>query len=323
MSQIMTGNTSTTSKIVKNPDLQKNRALKKLIRDRWLYIMILPGIIYFIVFKYLPMYGVLIAFKDFSPFLGFFGSKWVGFKHFERFFSDPSFYMLFRNTLTLAFYNLVFYFPIPIILALLMNELRSTFYKRYIQTLIYIPHFISWVIVVGMSYVLFTTENGMVNNLIVSMGGEKINFLISESLFRPMIISQIMWKEAGWGTIIFLAALSGVDPEQYEAAFIDGANRWKQLWHITLPAIRSTIVILFVLRLGNFLDTGFDQIYNMLNAMNREVGEVFDTYVYTVGISQGQFSYSTTVGLFKSLIGLVLIYFANKASKKIGEEGIF
>jgi putative aldouronate transport system permease protein len=297
--------------------------LRRLIRDRYLYLMLLPGIIYFIIFKYFPMWGVLLAFKNFQPFLGFSGSDWVGLKHFNRFFGEPAFWMLFKNTIVLAFYNLIIFFPLPIIVALMLNEVRKELLKRFVQTLIYIPHFVSWVVVVGIVYIFFTTEGGIINDLIVFFGGEKINFLVSPEWFRTMITLEVIWKETGWGTIIFLAALAGVDLQLYEAARMDGAGRFRQLWHITLPAIRSTIVILFILRLGSFLDNGFEQIFLMLNAMNRDVGEVFDTYVYTVGITQGQFSYSTAVGLFKSVVGLILVVSANYLSKKLGEEGIY
>ncbi|TDF93044.1 sugar ABC transporter permease [Paenibacillus piri] len=285
--------------------------------------MLLPGVVYFLVFKYLPMWGVLIAFQDFQPHLGLTGSPWAGFKHFNRFFSDPLFWMLFRNTLVLAVYNLVFFFPMPIVIALLLNELRHELYKKMIQTMIYIPHFVSWVVVVGIVYVFFTTEGGLVNELIAWFGFNKIPFLLSEEWFRTLIISEVIWKETGWGTILFLAALAGVDPSLYEASKIDGANRWHQLWHITVPAIKSTIIILLLLRLGHFLDLGFEQIYLMLNAMNREIGEVFDTFVYTNGVQQGQFSYSTAVGLFKSAVSLVLVVGANYITRKAGEEGIF
>jgi len=212
---------------------------------------------------------------------------------------------------------------LPIVIALMLNELRHHLFKRTIQTLVYIPHFMSWVVVVGIAYIFLTTEGGIVNDLLVYFGWEKINFLASNEWFRTIVTAEVIWKETGWGTIIFLAALSGVDPQLYEAARMDGANRPRQLWHITLPAIRSTIIILLILRLGNFLDTGFEQIFLMLNAMNREVGEVFDTYVYSVGISQGQYSFSTAVGLFKSLVGLVLVVVANHLAKRFGEEGIY
>lgn len=303
---------------------QKRSAfIRDLVRDKWMYLMLLPGVLYFVIFKYVPMYGVTMAFQDYKPHLGFTGSPWVGFKHFERFFSEPQFWTLFRNTLILALYNLIFFFPLPIILSLMLNELRRERFKRFVQTMIYIPHFVSWVVVVGIFYILFTTENGIINELLYQITGNRVPFLLESDWFRTMIVSQSIWKEVGWGTVIFLAALAGVDLQQYEAARIDGAGRWKQLWHITLPAIRSTIVILLILRLGNFLDTGFEQIFLMIAPTNREVGEVFDTYVYTKGMTQAQYSYSAAVGLFKSLIGLVLVLGSNWLAKKFGEEGVY
>lgn len=307
----------------KPPVAGRSRLAARLLKNRLLYMMLLPGVVYFIVFKYLPMWGVLIAFQDYQPYVGMLGSKWVGLKHFIQFFSEPTFGVLFRNTLLLAVYNLVFFFPLPIIIALMLNSLRMKLFSRIIQTTIYVPHFVSWVVVIGLTYIFFTTDGGIVNNVIESLGGTERPFLMSEQWFRTMIVSQGIWKEAGWGTIIFLAALSGIDPQLYEAARMDGANRWRQLWHITLPSIRSTIVILFILRLGSFLDTGFEQIFLMLNAMNRNVGEIFDTYVYTLGITQGQFSYSTAVGLFKSLVGLFLVVVTNWLARKMGEEGVY
>lgn len=297
--------------------------LRDFVRDRWLYFMLLPGVLYFIVFKYIPMYGVSMAFQDYKPYTGFVGSPWVGLKHFERFFSEPQFGMLFRNTIILAVYNLVFFFPLPIILSLMMNEVRRSKFKNFVQTLVYIPHFVSWVVVVGVFYILFTTENGVLNELLFQLTGHKIAFLLEPEWFRTMIISQSIWKEVGWGTVIFLAALAGVDLQQYEAARIDGAGRWRQLWHITLPSIRSTIVILFILRLGSFMDSGFEHIFLMLTPTNREVGEVFDTYVYTKGMTQAQYSYSAAVGLFKSAVGLILVLGSNWLAKKFGEEGIY
>ncbi|MFB5266413.1 ABC transporter permease [Paenibacillus enshidis] len=301
----------------------RSQFVKDILRDRWMYVLLLPGVLYFVIFKYFPMAGLVMAFQDYKPHLGFWESPWVGLKHFERFFTEPQFWMLFRNTFLLAVYNLVFFFPLPIILALMLNEVRMKLFKQFVQTLVYLPHFVSWVVAVGIFYVLFTTEGGVVNEFIARLGMEKIPFLLSEEWFRTMIVSQSIWKEAGWGTIIFLAALSGVDLQLYEAARIDGAGRWRQLWHITLPAIRSTIVILFILRLGSFLDTGFEHIFLMLNSMNREVGEVFDTYVYMKGLTQAQYSYSAAVGMFKSLVGLVLVIGANRLAKKMGEEGVY
>jgi putative aldouronate transport system permease protein len=315
--------TSTKARVAASSASRSSTIMGRLMRNRWLYFMVLPGLLYFLVFKYWPMYGIFISFKDYQPFLGFWDSPFVGMKHFERLFSDSNFLVLFRNTLILATYNILFFFPLPIVIALMLNELRHEFMKRMVQTLVYIPHFMSWVVVVGIGYIFLTTEGGLVNELLVRLGGEKINFLASNEWFRTIITAEVIWKETGWGTIIFLAALAGVDPQLYEAARMDGANRLRQLWHITLPAIRSTIVILLILRLGHFLDTGFEQIFLMLNAMNRDVGEVFDTYVYSVGISQGQYSFSTAVGLFKSIIGLILVVVSNYLAKKFGEEGIY
>ncbi|WP_245580968.1 ABC transporter permease [Paenibacillus ginsengihumi] len=296
---------------------------RRLKKDKWMYILLLPGLLYFLIFKYVPMWGALIAFKNYQPFTGFWGSEWVGFEHFRNFFQNPDFFKLLRNTLLLSLYNLLFFFPAPIVLALLLNEIRISFYKRTIQTLIYVPHFISMVIVASITYVLLTTQGGVVNQFIESRGGTPIDFLADPDWFRPLIILQTIWKECGWGTIIFLAALAGVDVEQYEAAIVDGANRWRQMWHITLPSIRSTIIILLILRMGDVLENGFEQIYLMTNALNREVADVFDTYVYFMGITQGSFSYSTAVGLFKSLVGVVLVFGSNWLAKKFGQSGIY
>nr|MDH3164453.1 sugar ABC transporter permease [Bacillus licheniformis] len=312
----------------KNPALvvgkkRKTRFWEKLLQQKYLYLMILPGLIYFLLFKYVPMWGIVIAFQDYQPFLGITGSEWVGFKHFERLFTEPTFFMLLKNTLILFFLNLVVFFPIPIILALLLNEVRVALFKKFVQTLIYIPHFMSWVIVVSLSFVLLTVDGGLINEIIAYFGGEKINFLLNESWFRPMYILQVIWREAGWSTIIYLAAITAVDPRLYEAAKMDGANRLRRMWHVTLPAIRSVIVVLLILKIGDTLELGFEHVYLLLNATNREVAEIFDTYVYTAGLKQGQFSYSTAVGLFKATVGLILVVFANRMAKKFGEEGIY
>jgi len=297
--------------------------LRIVLRNRWLYAMMLPGILFFIIFKYGPMWGLLVAFKDYNPFLGVAGSPWAGMKHFARFLSSPECGRLFRNTLLLACYNLIFYFPLPILLALMLNEVKNRRFKRVVQSFIYIPHFISWVVVVGICYIFLNSQEGLLNPLLSAIGVAKHNLLTSRAAFRPMIIAQIMWKEAGWGTIIFLAALSGVDIELYEAAYIDGASRGQRLWYITLPSISSTICVMLILRLGRFMDTGFDQIFNMINSLNREVGEVFDTYIYEMGLRQGLLSYSTAVGMFKSVIGLTLVYLSDKIAKRLGEEGVY
>ena len=305
------------------PVIRRPSFFREVVRDRWLYLMLIPGIAYFLTFKYGPMWGLVIAFQDYKPYFGVSGSEWVGVAHFVRFFSEEQFLILFRNTAMLALYNLTFAFPAPIILALMMNEVRVALFKRTVQTLVYVPHFVSWVVVVGIFYMLLTTEGGIVNELIAMMGGEKIPFLLSSDWFRALITTQTIWKEAGWGTIIYLAALAGVDVQLYEAARMDGAGRWRQMWHITLPGIRSTIVILLILKMGDFLDMSFEQVFLMLNTMNRDVGEVFDTYVYMRGMTQAQYSYSAAVGMFKSVFGLVLVLGANWLAKKFGEEGIY
>ncbi len=299
------------------------RRFSRVLRNRWLYAMLVPGLVFFLLFKYIPMWGIVIAFQDYQPALGISGSEWAGWKHFERLFTDRDFWMLFRNTLVLFIWSLLFAFPVPIVLALMLNEVRSLLCKRTIQTVIYIPHFFSWVIVVSLTYILLTTEGGIVNELLVKMGKEPVNFLLSEAWFRPIYIVQLIWRDAGWGTIIYLAALAGTDPQLYEAARMDGANRLRQVWHITLPSIRSTIVILLILKISDVLELSFDHIFLMQNSMNRSVSEVFDTYVYTTGIQQGQFSYSTAVGLFKAAVGLLLVMTANRLAKRLGEEGIY
>jgi len=297
--------------------------LKRMYKNKWLYVMILPGLLYFLIFKYIPMYGLIISFQDYKPFQGIRGSNWVGFKHFERLFTEPDFLNILTNTLVLFGMNILFFFPVPIIIALMLNELRSSFFKRLFQSLVYLPHFMSWVIIVSIGYVILTMDGGILNELIAMLGLEKVNFLLSPAWFRPTYIIQVIWREAGWGTIIYLAAIASVDTQLYEAARMDGATRLRQIWHITLPAIRSVIIILLILKIGDVLELGFEHVYLLLNAMNREVAEIIDTYVYTAGLLQGKFSYSTAIGFFKSLVGLVMVVMANKLAKKFGEEGVY
>ncbi len=300
-----------------------SRTLKSMLKNKYMYLLMLPGMLYYIVFRYTPMWGVIISFQDYQPFLGIGGSPWVGFKHFERLFTEPTFFMLFRNTIVLFLLNILIYFPVPILLALMLNEVRVQWFKRSVQTIIYIPFFMSWVIIVSLSYVLFTTERGIVNELLVMLGLEKISFLTRPEWFRPLYIMQVIWREAGWGTIIYLAAIAMVDPQLYEAGRMDGASRWRQIWHITLPSIRTVIVILLLLRLGDVLELGFDHVFLMANGLNREVAEIFDTYVYDAGIRQGQFSYSAAIGFFRSAVGLLLVVLTNWFVRRLGEEGLF
>lgn len=294
-----------------------------LLRYRVLYLMALPGVVYFLVFKYAPMGGLVIAFQNYMPALGITGSPWVGFDHFVRFFTQDTFMMLLGNTVIVSMLLLIFSFPMPIILALLLNEVRVNVFKRTVQTIIYLPHFMSWVIVVSIFYVMLTIDGGAINNLIVSAGGAPIPFLTDPNWLRPIYVMQEIWKGAGWGTIIYLAAITAVDMELYEAAEMDGARRLRQTWHITLPAIRPTIIIMFILAIGDFLELGFEHMFLVLNSLNREVADIFDTYVFTAGIQNGQLSYATAVGLFKGLVGLLLVVMANRLAKRFGEEGVY
>lgn len=305
------------------PVVRRAPLLRRLVRYRWLYLLLAPGIAYFAIFKYGPMYGVTIAFQDYVPFLGISGSQWVGFQHFQELFAGPDFLRILTNTLILAGLNVVFAFPAPIVVALLLNELRLTVLKRAVQSAIYIPHFLSWTIVAALTYLLFALDTGPVTRLFDTVLHVHVDFLADPAWFRPLIILQTLWKSTGWGTIIYLAALAGVDPNLYEAARIDGANRWRQAWHVTLPSIRSTIVVMAILMSGHLLDTGFEQIYLMTNSLNRSVADVFDTYVYFLGITQGAYSYSTAVGLFKAVVGVILIFGSNWLSRRFHQTGLF
>lgn len=290
---------------------------------KWLYLLLLPGVIYFALFRYGPMYGAVIAFQDYVPFLGISGSTWVGFDHFERFFGSPDFPRLLGNTLILALLSLLVAFPITIVVALLLNELRISILKRSVQTLIYIPHFLSWTVVASLTYLLFAFDAGPLFHAVSGILGTDIDVLTDPAWFRPIIVLQDIWKNTGWGTIIFLAALASVDQEQYEAAILDGAGRFQRVWHITLPSIMPTVVVMLVLQMGQILNTGFEQIYLMTNSLNRQVADVFDTYVYFMGVTQGSYSYSTAVGLFKALVGVALIFGANALARRFNQTGIF
>lgn len=299
-----------------------SRFFRAIRKHYVLYLLCIPGILFFILFRYLPMWGILVSFQNYNLWLGFWESDWVGFAHFTRFFTGPNFNTLMVNTLWLSFLNIAFAFPAPIILALLLNEVRRQWFKRSIQTLIYIPHFISWVIIGSMTFMLLSS-GGPVNAILGNFGIGPIPFLTSVSTFRPMMVVQGIWRGAGFGTIIFLAALSGVDMEQYEAAIVDGAGRWKQCWHITLPALRSVVILLLILQMGSVLDTNFDQIILLSNAGNRTVSDVIEVFVFREGIVGGNFSFTTAIGLFQSVIGLILVIIADRAAKLVGESGIF
>ncbi|MHA6482697.1 ABC transporter permease [Paenibacillus sp. strain BS8-2] len=297
--------------------------LARIVQHRSIYLLVLPGVLFFIVFKFAPLWGLLIAFKDYNPFLGFWDSPWVGFSHFTELFADKNFYVMLRNTFAINVIALVFHFPLPILLALMLNEIRHEAFKRFHQSVVYMPHFLSWVVVSSLTFFILSVDVGVINKIITATGNESISFLSQPNYFWGILTAQNMWKEAGWGTIIFLAAMAGVDPQRYEAAVIDGASRMRQIWHITLPAIRPTIIILLILRLGSMADIGFEQVLLMINPLVLSVGEVFDTYAYTHGILQGQVSIGVTVGMFKGVVGLVLIVLSNYIVKKLGHEGIY
>lgn len=298
--------------------------LKHMMLHKWLYIMMIPGILYFATFRYAPMGGIVIAFQNYIPHLGIGGSEWVGLMWFQEFFGSPDFMRLLTNTIALGFLSITIGFSAPIILALLLNELKGSIYKRCVQTAIYVPHFVSWAIVASLTTMLFSSSGGILFDMMAFILGREVHVLTDPNLFRGMILIQGIWKSSGFGTIIYLAALSSVDPELYEAAVVDGAGRWHRLWHITLPAIRPIVVIMLILACGGFLSTGFEQIYLMSNAMNRSVADVFDVFVFHIGLGQGMFSYATAVGLFNSLVGIILVVTANLVAKKVDPEaGIF
>ena len=296
--------------------LGHNTWRKAFMQHYWLYILMIPGILYMLIFNYTPMAGLVMAFEDFSPYNGdtaiqaLFGSPFAGLKYFEKLFTGPDFWRLLRNTLAISLANLIFAFPAPIILALLLNELRCKWFKRFSQTLVYIPHFVSIVIVAALTYQLFSTTDGVAYHMLVQVFGKQNapDIMSDPKLFSTMIVGQNLWKETGYGTIIYLAALSG---------------RWQLMWHVTLPAIRGTIILMLIMKVGSLLNTGYEQIFLMQNAMNRSVSDVFDTYIYTKGIVNGQYSLATAAGLFKSIVSMVMVVGANKIAKLFGESGLY
>ncbi|MBS4220345.1 sugar ABC transporter permease [Bacillus sp. FJAT-49711] len=308
----------------KNTDLiKKKRVWAKMYSFRYMYLMLVPALAYYFIFHYYPMYGVLIAFKNYNFTDGILGSSWAGFDHFTYLFQLDKFWQVFWNTLVISLYRLVFGFPFPLIIALLLNEVRKTLFKRTVQTIIYIPHFISWVIMGGLLISLLSIDSGIVNDIIRLFGGKPISFLTDESYFRSTLVWSMIWKEFGWNTIIFMAALAGVDPQLYEAAIMDGANRWKRIWHITLPSIRATIIILLILRIGNLMEAGFEQIFILYHPGVYNVSDIIDTYVYRIGLTEGRFSLAAAVGLFKSIINFTLLVLANQLSRRMGQQGVY
>ena len=301
---------------------KRSRAWRQVKRRWMLLAMISLPVLYYALFCYKPMYGILISFFDYKPRLGFSGSKFVGLQYFREYLSDPYFWKLVRNTLLLNVWNLALGFPAPILLALLLNEIRSIRYKRVIQTVSYLPHFISTVVVCGMINNFFA-NSGIVNNVIMALGGERIQFMMKSEYFRSIFIGSEIWQTAGWGSIIYIAALSGVDVQLYEAARIDGAGRWKQAVHITLPCIVPTIMIMLILRIGNMMTVGYQKIILLYNGATYETADVINTYVYRRSFTDGKYSYSTAVGLFSSVINMIFIWSANAFSRKFSESSLW
>ncbi len=297
----------------------------RLARYWELYLLFLPVFIWYIIYCYLPMGGLVIAFKNFTPLKGVFGSNWVGMANFIKIFSAPSFLTAVKNTVIINLLNLAIVFPIPILFAILLNELSGRHFKKLVQTVSYLPHFISWSVAASLVYMLLAPSTGAINNLIAALGGEAKNFLGTSRYFRTILISSSIWKGMGWSAIVYLAAITGVDEQLYEAAYIDGATRLKRIWHITLPGISSTISVLLILQVGSLLSTNFDQIFALANSTVMDVAETIDYYIYRVGLqTSNSFSVATASGMVKSVIGLILVTAANWGSKKIDEgEGIW
>lgn len=301
------------------------RFIRALKRDRWLYLIMLLPFIYYLLFCYYPMYGVTLAFKQYKPKLGIIGSPWAannGLKYVQQVVNDPYFWTVFKNTIVLNIANLIITFPAPIVLALLLNEVGSSKYKRVVQTITYLPHFLSTVVVVGMMNVMFNSS-GIVNQAIASMGMEKIAFLNDAQYFRPMYIGSNIWQGIGWDSIIFLSALSGLDMELYEAARIDGAGRWKQTLHITIPGILPTIIIMLILAMGRIMNVSYQKILLMMTGSNQSVSDVISTYVYRRGITKADFSYATAVNLFQSLVSLLFVGVTNYISRRTSETSLW
>jgi putative aldouronate transport system permease protein len=289
--------------------------------DRWMYAFMLPGLGYFLLFVYFPMLGNVIAFKDYSPFIGIRESPWVGLKHFERLLTDPMFERALINTLQIETLQLLFAFPAPLLLALLLNSIISEPIKRSIQSIVYLPHFLSWVIVIALWQQVFGGA-GVINQYLRDNGMDTINIMGNPDFFKPLVVLQAMWKDIGWGTIIFLAALTKIDLQLYEAAAMDGANGRRRLLDVTLPGIRNIVILLLILRMGSMFSTGFEQYFLQRNAVGPDAAEVLDTLVYTLGFQSGQWSFGAAVGLMRGIVAAFLIFGANWLAKRFGEEGL-
>lgn len=310
----------------RRPGSRWQRMLAHIKRYYWLYLFMIPGFVYIYLFKLRPIYGLQIAFKDYSIIKGIWESPWTdyhGFGHFVDLFKSIKFTDVFVNSISLSLLRLVFSFPMPILLALALNEINSAHYKKVAQTVMYLPHFIGWVVVYTILQGFLAQADGAINQIIAGLGGKKIPFLASEGWFRPILILSEIWKEAGWGTVVYLAALSGIDPAIQEAAMIDGANRWQRIRYIFLPCILSTVTVMLIMQMGSILSNGLEQMLLFQNSMNIDVSEVLETYSYTVGLKQGRFAFGTAIGLFQSVVGCIMVFVSNFISKKTGGGGLW
>ncbi|MFK7691880.1 ABC transporter permease [Paenibacillus sp. HJGM_3] len=300
------------------------KSILRTAKNNWrLYVLVSPVIAYFIVFEYMPMYGLQIAFKNFIATKGIWGSPWVGFKHFERFFESYYFWALIKNTLGISLLSLIFGFPAPILLALFINETRHRLFQRVVQTVTYAPHFLSTVVLVGMVMMFLSPKNGLINQLIVWFGGEPISFMTEPSWFKTIYVSSGIWQQMGWSSIIYLAALTGIAPQLHDAARVDGAGRLQRIWHINLPGIMPTVVILLILNVGSVMSVGFEKVFLMQNSLNIESSDVISTYVYRTGIVGAQYSFSAAVGLFNSLINFVLLVLVNSLARRMKQTSLW
>jgi putative aldouronate transport system permease protein len=300
----------------------KNGLLMQIWRRRWVYLLLLPGLIYFLAFYYLPLLGNIVAFQDYSPYLGFARSPWVGLANFKQLLADPEIGIVIQNTLIISVLQIIFAFPVGIILSLLLNAIISERFKRFMQSVLYLPHFLGWVIVISIWQQMFGGD-GFLNHFLMGIGGKPLDIMTNPDFFKPLVVLQVIWKESGWSTIIFMAAITAIDISLYEAAVVDGANKWRRMWHITLPGIRNIIILLLILRIGGILSTGFEQIFLQRTAVGLNASEVVDTFVYDRGIVNGDWGFSAAVALTKLVIGALLIFAANKTAKKFGEGGLF
>lgn len=302
---------------------KRNETLYYISQHYWLYIMLIPLIAYYLIFHYAPMYGATIAFKNFKPRVGIIGSPWVGFEHFRELFKGDKFGQVVKNTIFISLTRLLFGFPFPIIISILMNELRFKRLKKGIQSMVILPEFLSWVVLGGIMTNLLSTDGGAINSVIRMLGGTPIPFLTSEKTFIPTMVVSMIWKTFGWNTVIYMASLASIDMQLYEAARIDGANRFQQTLYITLPSIKGIIITMLILRVGNLMQAGFEQIFVLYNPGVLHIADIIDTYVYRLGLTEGKYELASAVGLFKSVINMILLIIANNVARLTGEEGVY